>query len=145
MGSYFPMTNAPDWVGRWPSAYSIVTGYFPETKPREGGPVCRPLLVTQILRNKSTGAIALRIAYGTSKIRFPEKANADLIIQNLSDLDDCGLKSPTRFVINPNQQIIRPWTTEFFAPWGGSGTPRRGQLPTHLQKEYAWLMTQYLA
>jgi hypothetical protein len=138
------MPNPPDWLRRWPEAFAIVTGFFPETKPREGGAMCRPLLVTQVKRRKSDGSIFLRIAYGTSQVRFPEKANTDLIVQNVSDLDECGLMTPTRFVIEPAQQVIRSWDEEHFKPWGGSSTPRRGRLPDHLQHEYAFLMAQHL-
>lgn len=144
MANPTPTTSAPDWVARWPEAYAIVTGFYPESKPKGGAPQCRPLLVTQVLRGRTTGKIALRIAYGTSITRFPERAGIDLIIQNISDLDACGLQSPTRFVIAPKDQIVRQWTPEFFRPWGGCSTPRRGKLPPDLQHEYAWLMARYL-
>lgn len=143
MASNSPTKNVPDWVGRWPEAFAVVTGFFPEARPKGGKPDCRPLLVTQVLRAKSSGAIHLRIAYGTSKIKLQKYANRDLIIQNLSDLDACGLMTPTRFVIEPRSQLVREWTPENFAPWGGCNSPRRGRLPDHLKHEYAWLMAQY--
>jgi hypothetical protein len=137
-------TKTPDWVSRPPQAFSIVTGFFPETKPKGDAPACRPLLVTQVLRSRRTGEVALRVAYGTSRTKFPQRANIDLIVQNLSDLDECGLQTATRFVVAPDTQIIRPWTPEFFCPWGGSPSPRRGHLPVDLQREYAWLMANHL-
>ena len=137
-------TGAPDWVRRWPEAYAIVTGYIPEKKPKGGQPKCRPLLVTQVLRSKKTSGIFLRVAYGTSQMRFPDRAGSDLIVQNISDMDACGLQTPTRFVLDPDEQFIMPWDAHHFAPWGGSGTPRRGKLTEQLQKEYAWLMSMYL-
>ena len=144
MASTTPTPDAPDWVRRWPDVYSIVTGYIPEKKPEGGKPKCRPLLVTQVLRKKGDGRIYLRVAYGTSKIKLLERAGSDLIVQNIDDLDACGLMTPTRFVINPADQFIRPWDADHFAPWGGSGTPRRGKLTDEMQREYAWLMSQYL-
>jgi hypothetical protein len=138
------MNSVPEWVGRWPEAFSIVTGFFPETRPKDGKLKCRPLLVTQVLRRKSDNQIHLRVAYGTSKLRFPDRAGRDLIVQNISDMNECGLMTPTRFVVAPNDQIIRPWTAEHFQPWGASGTPRRGRLPDSLIHEYAWLMVQHL-
>jgi len=59
-------------------------------------------------------------------------------------MDACGLQTPTRFVLDPDEQFIMPWDEHHFAPWGGSGTPRRGKLTEQLQKEYAWLMSMYL-
>lgn len=144
MASITPTQQEPEWVKRRPEAFSIVTGFFPETKPKDGKASCRPLLITQVLRHKETGQIAMRVAYGTSKIRFPEAANRDLIVQNISDLDACGLMTPTRFVVNPKNQIVRPWTQDFFRPWGAALSPRRGKLTQDLQHEYAWLMAQYL-
>ncbi|MBM1814540.1 hypothetical protein JQX09_18205 [Sulfitobacter pseudonitzschiae] len=137
------MKNSPEWVKVPPQAYSIVTGYFPETKPKDGSPDCRPLLVTQVLQSRS-GATAVRVCYGTTKLKFPQKANIDLIVQNSSDLDGCGLLRPTRFVIDPSQQTVLLWGDKYFEPWSGSKHPRRGMLPLDLQKEFAWLMAQHL-
>jgi hypothetical protein len=102
------------------------------------------LLVTQVLRGRQTGRIAVRVAYGTSVLRFPEKQSSDLIIQNISDMDECGLQRPTRFVLAPDQQELLIWDATNFAPWGGSGSPRRGRLPLDLQKDYVWIMATYL-
>lgn len=138
-----PMPSPPDWLSRPPQAYSIITGFFPETKPKDGSPDCRPLLVTQVLQG-SAGSIALRVCYGTTKVLFPQKANEDLIIQNSSDLDECGLLRATRFVIDPRQQVPLLWSEDNFCLWSGCSHPRRGRLPEHLQREYAWLMAQHL-
>jgi hypothetical protein len=137
------MTKSPDWVKVPPQAYSVVTGFFPETNPKDGSPDCRPLLVTQVLQSQ-TGATAVRVCYGTTKLRFPQKANVDLIVQNSSDLDEGGLLRPTRFVLDPEQQVILRWNEVNFRPWSNCGHPRRGSLPLDLQKEYAWLMAQHL-
>lgn len=134
----------PEWVKVPPQAYSIVTGFYPETKPKDGSPDCRPLLVTQVLQSKQTGKIALRVCYGTTQLKFPQRASIDLIVQNSSDLDACGLLRPTRFVIDPSQQVILRWDEVQFKPWSGYTHPRRGMLPLDLQKEYAWLMSQHL-
>ncbi len=133
----------PEWVKVPPQAYSIVTGYFPETKPKDGSPDCRPLLVTQVLQSNS-GATAVRVCYGTTKLKFPRRANDDLIVQNSSDLDACGLLRPTRFVVDPSQQVVLRWDKKHFKPWSGCSHPRRGMLPLDLQKDYAWLMSQHL-
>lgn len=133
----------PEWVKVPPQAYSIVTGFYPETKPKDGSPDCRPLLVTQVLQSKS-GATAVRVCYGTTKLKFPQRAHVDLIVQNSSDLDACGLLRPTRFVVDPSQQVVLRWAEGGFKPWTGCIHPRRGLLPLELQKDYAWLMSQHL-
>lgn len=134
----------PEWVKVPPQAYSIVTGFYPETKPKDGSPDCRPLLVTQVLQSKKTGETAVRVCYGTTKLKFPQRANIDLIVQNSSDLDACGLLRPTRFVVDPSQQVILRWGDTYFKPWTGCAHPRLGMLPLDLQKDYAWLMAQHL-
>ncbi|WP_339112804.1 hypothetical protein [Thioclava sp. GXIMD2076] len=138
------MNRPPNWAQQPPTAYSIVTGFFPEAKPEGGTAKCRPLLVMQVLQGKSSGKIALRVCYGTTKVKFPQRANIDLIIQNSSDLDACGLLRATRFVIDPKQQTLLEWNADNFCLWSGTQSPRRGQLPEHLQKEVAWLMMQHL-
>jgi hypothetical protein len=127
-----------------PQVYDIVTGFFPEKKPKGGTPDRRPLLVTQVLRSRKTGAIAVRVAYGTSQLRFPDRLGRDLIVQNMSDMDECGLQRPTRFVVTPDQQQLLIWDESNFAPWGAAPSPRRGRLTLDLQKEYAWLMSGHL-
>lgn len=134
----------PEWVKVPPQAYSIVTGFYPETKPKDGSLDCRPLLVTQVLQSSKTGETAVRVCYGTTKLKFPQRANLDLIVQNSSDLDACGLLRPTRFVVDPSQQVILHWGDTHFMPWTGCLHPRRGMLPLDLQKDYAWLMAQHL-
>lgn len=140
------MTSTPNWVHRPPQAYDIVTGFFPETSPEGGTPKCRPLLVTQTYRVKGgSNRIVLRVAYGTSLKKAPhEYDDRDLVIYNSSELNQCGLLTPTRFVCDPSQQTLLEWNQENFCTWSGETHPRRGALSNDMQREYAWVMTKYL-
>lgn len=136
-------SSTPNWLSSPPSAFDVVTGYFPETKPKEGGPKLRPLLVTKVLRNRHTGHFACEVAYGTSNLKVGQKLLDDIIIQNIGDLDAIGLLQATRFVLSPKQRIILPWSTEHFCCWTGYRTPRLGSLTTEYQKDYAFAMMRW--
>lgn len=123
------------WESTAPRIYSIVTGFFPETSPREtwaSNP--RPLLVCGTAKDPETGMIFCRIAYGTTQ-KFNLAHPDDLRIGNISLLDQLRLKKPTRFVIHSGQQmVILPWTNEFFRPWSDVKTPLRSVLPDDMQR-----------
>lgn len=128
-----------EWYRRAPAPLSIVTCYFPETDPEPDGSLkLRPALVLSILRDKGTGAIALRIAYGTSVLKLTRRLGVDLIIQNAVDMRIMGLPKATRFDLD--EQVDLPYSTEFFACWEGYKTPVIGQLTEDYAKELAWLM-----
>ncbi len=127
--------STPEWVNSPPSLYDIVTGFFPETSPKETWETNpRPLLVCGRALDQETGMVFCRIAYGTSKQNNRAHSD-DLIIGNLSMLDQMGLKRITRFVIHSGEQmVIMPWTDEFFHPWTGYDTPILSALPVEVQK-----------
>lgn len=118
-----------------PRIYSIVTGFFPETEPKEtwaSNP--RPLLVCGTAKDPHSGIFFCRIAYGTSQ-NLSQAHTDDLVIGNLSILDALGLQKPTRFVINAGKwMVIMPWTSAYFRPWTGFRTPILSVLPEEMQR-----------
>lgn len=123
----------PDWTAVPPRNFDIVTGFFPEARPKanwETNP--RPLLVAGVFRAKKSGKVWVRVSYGTSKvekIRWP-----NLIIGNMSHLDALNLACPTAFVITPGHQwAILPWGEEHFAPWSAFQTPVISRLPAEMR------------
>ena len=123
------------WENTAPALYSIVTGFFPETSPKDTWATNpRPLLVCGRAIDDATGMVFCRIAYGTSKVAKGSHPD-DLTIGNLSLLNQTGLKVPTRFVIHSgNHMVILPWISEFFRPWSGKKTPILGVLPSDIQR-----------
>lgn len=132
--------STPSWLTRPPSAFDIVTGYFPETSPGAKGPKLRPLLVTRVLRHRTTGDIACEVAYGTSNLKIATRQLDDIIVQNISDLDAMGLPQATRFVLSLKARVVLPWSDAHFGCWTGCRTPRIGTLLTDYQKDYAFAM-----
>lgn len=128
--------TTPEWVKSPPNLYNIVTGFFPEASPKatwQTNP--RPLLVCGTAVDPETGMVFCRIAYGTTQKIDRAHAN-DLIIGNVSILDQLGLKRTTRFVINSgDQMVILPWIPEFFRPWTGYETPVLSRLEGDVQKD----------
>lgn len=125
----------PDWEQVAPSIYSIVTGFFPETSPKEAWATNpRPLLVCGTAKDPANGIVFCRIAYGTTKTL--DKADPDdLVIGNLDILNQLNLKHPTRFVISSGRQmVILPWTSEFFRRWSNRRTPILARLPEDMQR-----------
>jgi hypothetical protein len=125
--------------------FDVVTGYFPETKPGDGGPKLRPLLVTRVLRSSRTGGFACEVAYGTSNLKVAQRLLDDIIIQNSGDLDALGLLQATRFVLTPRDRVMLPWSVDYFGCWTGYTTPRLGTLSTEYQKDYAFAMMRWAA
>lgn len=130
----------PDWIAAPPKNFDIVTGFFPEARPKPNwADNPRPLLVVGVFRGKSSGDVMVRVAYGTSqieKIRYP-----NLVIGNLSHLNDLNLPRPTAFVICPGEQwAILPWSEERFAPWSQFSTPIISRLPAEMQEHVTTVM-----
>ena len=118
-----PTNPPPKWLTQPPSAFDIVTGYFPESKPK-GALRLRPCLVLDVLRGKESGQIACRIAYGTKNLKFVQRRYLDLIIPNASDLNSMGLSTATRFDLDSRNTALLPWTEEFFGCWAGYNMPK---------------------
>ena len=125
----------PDWERIPPAIYSVVTGFFPETSPKDTWATNpRPLLVCGTATDPESGISFCRIAYGTTK-KLDQARPDDLVIGNLGHLDQLNLKYPTRFVIHSGRQmIIMPWTEEFFRPWTGRRSPFLGRLPEEMRR-----------
>lgn len=108
----------PVWESSAPSLYSIVTGFFPETSPRQTwAENPRPLLCCGVARDDENSTYFVRVAFGTTQ-NINRAHSTDLVIGNISSLNMLGLMKPTRFVINSGSRMaILPWTEEFFRPW----------------------------
>lgn len=122
------------WEATPPALYSIVTGFFPETAPKDTWATNpRPLLVCGRATDPETGMHFCRIAYGTSQ---SGKAwlEPSLAIGNFSMLNALQLKIPTTFVLKGSSMIILPWTQEFFRPWRGKPSPYLSILPADMQR-----------
>lgn len=123
--------------------YNIVTGFFPEAKPKatwETNP--RPLLVCGVARDDQTRMIFCRVAYGSSK-NLDRARDTDLVIGNMSFLNTLGLKYPTRFAIHSGAQMaILPWISEFFHPWTGYRTPVLSRLDDDMQRVVGYTLSQ---
>lgn len=130
---------AAEWYRRPPSAFDIVTCNFPEADPPPDGSLkLRPALVLSVLRQKTTGMIALRIAYGTSVLKLLQREHLDLIIQNATDLRLIGLPRATRFDLDNTVEL--PWCPPHFDTWAGYSSPIIGTLTQDYAKEVPWLM-----
>lgn len=136
-------SSEPRWSQTPPAMFDIVTGYFPESKPKGGAAKLRPMCVTKVLRNKNSGQIACEVAYGTTNLKTWAKMFDDIIIQNLVDLNMSGLPTATRFVLEPEQRAILPWTSSYFGCWSEKPSPKIGSLPVEYQKDYAFAMMRW--
>ena len=127
--------NGRDWQGTPPCLFNIVTGFFPETSPKETWATNpRPLLVCGVARDPTNGMYFCRVAYGTSKKLHLAKDD-DIVIGNMSIMNQLCLKHPTRFVTHSgSQMVIMPWINEFFRPWSGKKTPVLSTLPEDMQR-----------
>lgn len=125
----------PGWERHAPPIFSIVTGFFPETSPkRTWATNPRPLLVCGTAKNTKNGMIFCRVAYGTTKKLYRASGN-DLVIANLSLLNQLCLKNPTRFVIHTGRQMaIMPWIEDRFRPWSGRSTPILSYPPEEVRR-----------
>lgn len=134
------------WEGTPPERYSVVTGFFPETSPKETWATNpRPLLVCGTAQHPETKEFFCRIAYGTKNLNEGRAHRDDLVIANLSILNQLGLKHPTRFVIGRgSDMLILPWTSEFFQPWTGCATPVLSQLPDNIQRHVGHVLASLL-
>lgn len=127
-----------EWFKRPPSALDLVTCYFPESQPEPGGPKLRPALILSVLRDRKTGMIGLRIAYGTTNLKLMQRSDRDLIIQNAEDLGIMGLPRATRFDLD--ELVVLPWCPPHFECWEGYPSPKIGQLTEPYARDLAWLM-----
>lgn len=132
----------PDWISTPPQDFDIVTGFFPEERPKHNwqeNP--RPMLVSGVFRGKGSGRVFVRVAYGTSQV---EKVRGQqLVIGNMSHLDNLNLAKPTAFVIQPGEQwAILPWSEQHFSPWADFETPVISKLPIEMQEFVKQIMSK---
>lgn len=125
----------PKWEYNHPCMYSVVTGFFPEASPKETWATDpRPLLVCGVAQDPQSKTYFCRVAYGTTK-QIDKAKGADLVIGNISLMNQLGLKKCTRFVMHSGKQMaILPWTEEFFRPWTTYKTPVLSVLPKDIQR-----------
>ena len=130
-----------EWERVPPRVYSVVTGFFPETSPKESWETDpRPLLVCGTAQDPDTNQYFCRVAYGTSK-HLDRSHTDDLVVGNLSMLNLLCLKKPTRFVIYSGlQMVIMPWTERFFRPWTGNTSPVLSRLPEDMQRHVGYVL-----
>lgn len=127
------------WTAAYPAVFDIVSCWFPERlAPREPGQKLRPGLVTAILQNQRTGERRVRVAYGTTVLKFPTRGHLDLYIQNAADLAFFGLGRATRFDMDFLATL--PWSPEFFGCWTGNSSPVISRLTEDYIKQYAYVL-----
>ncbi len=101
-----------------PRLYDIVWCRFPEDG-KNPGPKIRPSLVRGVKKDLKSDRGALKVSYGTTKLKIVTRNSRDLIIQNAGSLNEIGLPSATRFDLDLSN--VLPWCREFFrAPPGWS-------------------------
>ena len=133
------VSSTLNWTTTPPDAFDIVTAYFPEREPSPDGSIkLRPTLVLNVLKGKTSGRMACRVAYGTKILKLRTRGHLDLTIQNSADLDFFGLPYATRFDLD--NVAVLPWTEDFFGCWSGYSSPRLSALTETYVKELAWLM-----
>lgn len=134
--------SQPKWTLSPPNLFDIVTGYYPESKPKAGTPALRPCLVTAVYQDGETGCYACEVAFGTKTLKTHQRSQLDIIIVNSSELDLMGLPMNTRFDLDTENRVVLEWLSRNFKPWTGYRSPRIGALTLEYQKEYAWLMAK---
>lgn len=122
--------------------FDIVTGYYPESRPKAGTPAHRPCLVTAVYQDSETGGYACEVTYGTKSLKTHQRMGLDIIIINSADLDLIGLPMATRFDLDADNRVVMEWKEDNFMPWAGYQSPKIGALTLDNQKEYAWLMAK---
>ena len=95
-----------------PRLHDIVWCRFPEDEPFEPGPKVRPALVRGVKLDSTTNRGAVKVSYGTTKLKWPRRSRLDLIIQNAAVLAEIGLPMATRFDLDETNTL--PWCAEFF-------------------------------
>jgi hypothetical protein len=130
------------WTTSPPSAYDIVTAYYPEDGA-EPGPKLRPTLCIAVLQGQTTGAYACKIIYGTKELKIIKRGAVDLIIQHTLHVKQLGLTRPTRFDLDCVATL--PWNEDFFGCWPGYQSPVLGALTEEYIREYAFLMIKRLS
>ena len=74
-------------------------------------------------------AWSVKSLFGTKNIKFAQRKNLDVIIQNAAHLDAIGLPMATRFDLDEQNMARLPWDEEFFGCWAGFSQPKIGTLP----------------
>ncbi|MDQ0423388.1 hypothetical protein J2045_004440 [Peteryoungia aggregata LMG 23059] len=128
-----------DWASQPPSAFDIVTAYFPETNPK-GELRLRPCLILDVLQDEETAEYGCRISFGTKNLKILQRQSIDIIVQNSLHLDEMGLPYATRFDLDAKNIVVLPWSSEFFGCWRGFPSPRIGFLLETYRRDYAYIM-----
>lgn len=134
-----PIAQTPAWLDTLPSAYDIVTCWYPDRLNQgEPGLQLRPGLVIAILRNNKTQEVRVRVAFGTKNLKFATRSDKDVIIQLSSDIDALNLRCATRFDLDYSVDL--PWNERFFGCWKGFSSPRLSAFREEHIRLYAYLM-----
>lgn len=130
------------WTLTPPSAYDIITAYYPEDG-ESPGPKLRPTLCLTVLQGKATGTYACKVAYGTKELKIIKRGALDLIVQQTPHVQQMGLAKPTRFDLDCIATL--PWNEDFFGCWTGHASPAIGGLTEHYIRDFAFLMMKRLS
>jgi hypothetical protein len=131
-------SGSPAWTQSPPSAYDILTAYYPETDQDNPGSKLRPTLCLAVLQGKTSGTYACKVAYGTKELKIIKRQTIDLIVQNTAHVHQMGLARPTRFDLDCIATL--PWNEEFFGCWTNRESPVIGSLTEDYIREYAFVM-----
>lgn len=103
-----------------PNQFDVVWCLWPldgtKLKP---GPVARPTLVLDVVRNEELGAGGVIVAYGTGTSTQDTPyldGGPDLIIDTKAAWHALGLHKPTQFSMSPLRRKRLAWATEYFVP-----------------------------
>ncbi len=100
-------------ISTLPRLHHIVWCRIPEPDGSLGSAV-RPALIRGSKRNPTTKRGALLVSYGTTHLNSNECSAVDLIIQNVTRLDELELPMAVRFDLGLTNWL--PWCSEFFSP-----------------------------
>src|SRR5690606_12194049 len=113
-------------VASIPNPLDIAWCWFPVREaPESPGPKHRPTLVRAIKMSPDQTKAAIQVTFGTSNAKHGERP-FDLLIENSTGLDHCGLPYVTRF--DMDKTIWLPWAVEYFTPREGYSHPVPGSL-----------------
>ena len=122
--------------------FDIVTGYYPESRPKAGTSAHRPCLVTAVYQDTESGGYACEVTFGTKSLKTHQRSGLDIIIINSADLDAICLPRATRVDLDADNRVVMELKKDNFMPWSGYQSPKIGALTLEYQKDYAWLMAK---
>lgn len=120
-----------------PKPFDVVWCHFPYFEfPDEPGPKARPGLVRSVAKHPETGALAVEVVYGSTKMNKP---GFHLYVTQPNDVIEAGLKFPTRFDLSKIKRLH--WAAEFFTIDDNGNGPIIGRLSNNSKSQLAYLMS----